>query len=100
MNNALNNATSDAPRASTAVIEQQLRDGLQPQHLEVQDDSALHAGHAGAREGGHYTVRVVSERFRGLTKVARHRLVYDLLAEQMRRGIHALAIEAKAPGEP
>ncbi len=100
MNNAMNDAMSDVPRASTAVIEQRLRDGLQPQHLEVQDDSALHAGHAGAREGGHYTVRVVSERFRGLTKVARHRLVYDLLAEQMRRGIHALAIEAKAPGEP
>lgn len=91
---------SDAPRASTALIEQLLRDGLQPLHLEVQDDSAQHAGHAGAREGGHYTVRAVSERFRGLTRVARHRLVYDLLAEPMRRGIHALAIDAKAPGEP
>lgn len=88
------------PRASLAVIEQRLREGLQPELLEVQDDSARHAGHAGAREGGHYTVRVVSERFRGLTRVARHRLVYDLMAELMRQGIHALAIDAKAPGEP
>jgi len=45
-------------------------------------------------------VRVVSERFRGLTRVARHRLVYDLMAELMRQGIHALVIDAKAPGEP
>lgn len=89
-----------APRASLALIEQRLRDGLQPQQLEVLDDSAKHAGHAGAREGGHYTVRVTSERFRGLTRVARHRLVYDLMAELMHKGIHALAIEAKAPGEP
>lgn len=92
--------SSPLPRASMAVIEQRLREGLQPELLEVQDDSARHAGHAGAREGGHYTVRVVSERFRGLTRVARHRLVYDLMAELMRQGIHALAIDAKAPGEP
>ncbi len=91
---------NDMPRASTALIEQRLREGLQPEQLEVLDDSAQHAGHAGAREGGHYTVHVVSERFRGLTRVARHRLVYDLMAELMRQGIHALAIDAKAPGEP
>lgn len=82
------------------LLRERLAAALQPTALIIRDDSHLHAGHAGAREGGHYTVRVVSERFRGLTKVARHRLVYDLLAEQMRRGIHALAIEAKAPGEP
>ncbi|HLO96226.1 MAG TPA: BolA family protein [Burkholderiaceae bacterium] len=96
----MNGAARPLPRASLAVIEQRLREGLQPLLLEVQDDSAKHAGHAGAREGGHYTVRVVSERFRGLTRVARHRLVYDLMAELMRQGIHALAIDAKAPGEP
>lgn len=93
-------STPPQPRASMAVIEQRLREGLQPELLEVQDDSARHAGHAGAREGGHYTVRIVSERFRGLTRVARHRLVYDLMAELMRQGIHALVIDAKAPGEP
>ena len=96
----MNSPQPPLPRASMAVIEQRLREGLQPELLEVQDDSAQHAGHAGAREGGHYTVRVVSERFRGLTRVARHRLVYDLMAELMRQGIHALAIDAKAPGEP
>ena len=99
MNNALNNATSDAPRASTAVIEQQLRDGLQPQHLEVQDDSALHAGHAGAREGRHFSLRVTSERFNGLSRVARHRVVYDALRNLIPQGIHALAIDARAPGD-
>ncbi|MGM9513694.1 BolA family protein [Roseateles sp. DB2] len=93
-------STTPQPRASMAVIEQRLREGLQPELLEVHDDSARHAGHAGAREGGHYTVRIVSERFRGLTRVARHRLVYDLMAELMRQGIHALVIDAKAPGEP
>ncbi|MBB2485989.1 BolA family transcriptional regulator [Mitsuaria sp. WAJ17] len=96
----MNTPATPLPRASLVVIEQRLREGLQPEQLEIQDDSAQHAGHAGAREGGHYTVRVVSERFRGLTRVARHRLVYDLMAELMRQGIHALVIDAKAPGEP
>ena len=96
----MNSPQQALPRASLAVIEQRLREGLQPERLEIEDDSAKHAGHAGAREGGHYTVRVVSERFRGLTRVARHRLVYDLMAELMRQGIHALVIDAKAPGEP
>ena len=57
------------------------------------------AGHAGAREGGHFHVAVVSERFTGLQRVARHRLVYHLLSDLMQRGIHALAIDARAPGE-
>lgn len=72
---------------------------LDPQHLEIRDDSALHAGHAGAREGGHYRVTVVSERFAGLPTVARHRLVYDTLGELMRSGIHALSITAATPDE-
>ena len=67
--------------------------------LEVVDDSHLHAGHAGAREGRHFTVRVVSERFNGLSRLARHRLVYDSLGDLMAHGIHALAIEARAPGD-
>ena len=73
---------------------------LQPSVLEVQDDSHLHAGHAGAREGRHFSVVVVSERFTGLTRVARHRLIYDSLNQLIPRGIHALAIDARAPGEP
>ena len=85
---------------SAADIERQLTAELQPVSLAVQDDSHLHAGHAGAREGRHFTVRIVSPRFAGLTRVARHRLVYDALHSLMPRGIHALAIEARAPGEP
>lgn len=67
--------------------------------VRVQDDSHLHAGHAGAREGRHFTARVVSERFAGLSRVARHRLVYDALSSLIPQGIHALAIEALAPAE-
>jgi BolA protein len=88
------------PHGVAAVdIEATLRESLKPLHLEVQDDSHLHAGHAGAREGRHFTVRIVSERFNGLSRIARHRLVYDALQILIPRGIHALAIEARAPGE-
>ena len=80
-------------------IEQALRTALQPLALEVQDDSHLHVGHAGAREGGHYTVRITAAAFAGQPRVARHRLVYDALSSVMPRGIHALAIVARAPDE-
>ena len=83
-----------------ADIETELRSALQPLALEVQDDSHLHAGHAGALEGRHFSVRVVSARFNGLSRLARHRLVYDSLKLLMQRGIHAVAIDARAPGEP
>jgi BolA protein len=85
--------------AGAAAIDAALRRTLQPVALEVVDDSARHAGHAGAREGGHYTVRITSARFAGLARVARHRLVYDALRPLMPGGIHALAIEARAPDE-
>ena len=84
---------------STIDIETAVRDAMQPSQLEVLDDSHLHAGHAGAREGRHFTVRITSERFNGLSRVARHRLIYDALQLLIPRGIHALAIEARAPGE-
>ena len=84
---------------SSSEIEAALRSVLQPQRLEVQDDSHLHAGHAGALEGRHFTVRVVSDRFNGLSRLARHRLIYDSVKLLIPRGIHALAIEARAPGE-
>ena len=80
-------------------IEAALREALAPLSLEVQDDSHLHAGHAGAREGRHFSVRVTSERFNGLSRLARHRLVYDSLRDLIPRGIHALAIDARAPGD-
>lgn len=88
------------PLAGVAAIEARLRETFAPLQLEVQDDSAAHAGHAGAREGGHYTVRLRSVRFAGLSRVARHRLVYDALGELMSSGIHALAVQARAPDEP
>jgi len=81
-------------------IQRELQAALQPDLLEVQDDSHLHAGHAGAREGRHFSIRIISPRFEGLSRVARHRLVYDALHSLIPRGIHALAIEARAPGEP
>jgi BolA family transcriptional regulator, general stress-responsive regulator len=84
---------------SAAEIEARLRGTLQPSDLQVQDDSAAHAGHAGAASGSHFTVRLTSERFTGLSRLARHRLVYDALSDLMARGIHALAIEARSPAD-
>jgi BolA protein len=74
-----------------------LQAALQPQSLEVVDDSHLHAGHAGAREGRHFTVRITSECFAGQTRLARHRLVYHALGDLSAQGIHALAVEAHEP---
>ncbi len=82
---------------SAGEIEATLRDALAPEQLAVVDDSHLHAGHAGAREGRHFSVAITSARFAGLSRVARHRLVYDALQTLMSRGIHALAIDARAP---
>ena len=84
-------------RPGSAQIEAALRAALEPTALQVQDDSHLHAGHAGAREGGHFTVHIESARFNGLSRVARHRLVYHAVAPLMQAGIHALAIDARAP---
>ena len=80
-------------------IEQRLQAALTPIHLEVHDDSHEHAGHAGAREGSHYSVRITSARFTGLTRVARHRLVYSALGPLAPQRVHALAIVAHAPDE-
>ena len=73
---------------------------LQPSLLELTDESALHAGHAGAASGGgHYNLKIVSPRFEGLRLVMRHRLVYDSVHDMMHTEIHALAITALAPSE-
>lgn len=80
-------------------IDAALREALAPESLEVRDDSHLHAGHAGAREGRHFHVTIVSSRFNQLSRVKRHRLVYDALQSLIPRGIHALAIDARAPGD-
>lgn len=88
------------PHVSAAAVEVCLREALAPSSVEVRDDSAAHAGHAGAREGSHLAVRIVSSRFKGLTRISRHRLVYDALSTLMPQGIHALVIDARAPDEP
>ena len=81
-------------------IRQSLDAALSPSVLEVGDDSHLHAGHPGAASGGgHYRVKIVSERFEGLRLVMRHRLVYDAVQGMTHTDIHALAITAVAPSE-
>jgi len=73
---------------------------LEPVSIEIRDDSAKHAGHAGARGGGgHYRLDIVSPRFAGRRTMERHRLVYDALGPLMTREIHALSIAAKSPDE-
>ena len=93
-------AEPDSPSAVAAMIEARLRGALTPSSIEVQDDSHLHAGHAGALEGGHFTVRLRSAQFTGLARLARHRLVYSSLGALGPLGIHALAIDARTPDEP
>jgi BolA protein len=87
----------------SATVMTQLRSALQtalkPSALEIIDDSARHAGHAGAREGGHYRVCVVAEAFRGHSQLERHRLVYAAVAPLMAGGVHALNIIARTPEE-
>jgi len=81
-------------------IDALLRNALAPESLTVHDDSHLHAGHAGAREGGgHYRVDIVSTAFAGKNTLARHRLIYATLGELMPGAIHALAIKASTPDE-
>ncbi|CAH2790885.1 MAG: Cell division protein BolA [uncultured Paraburkholderia sp.] len=83
-----------------ALIEARLTAALAPvESIRITDDSAQHAGHAGTSAGGHFTVTIVAAAFAGKARVARHRMVYDALADAMQRGIHALAITAYTPEE-
>ena len=80
-------------------IRSALEAAFQPLELEVVDDSHKHAGHAGARDGrGHFSVRIVSGAFAGMSPLARHRAVYTALGEMMQTDIHALSIDAQ-PGD-
>lgn len=85
---------------TVAWIRATLEQALAPAELVVHDDSAAHAGHAGAREGGHYRIDVVAAAFARRTPLQRHRLVYEALGDLRSRRIHAIAINARAPGEP
>jgi BolA protein len=85
----------------TSTIERLLKDALEPTELLVKDQSHLHAGHAGAKEGkGHFDVRIVSEKFAGQSKINRHRMVYDALGSFMQSDIHALRITAISSQDP
>ncbi|HET9108992.1 MAG TPA: BolA family protein [Steroidobacteraceae bacterium] len=92
-------STLPVSRPTAGEIRATLEQALAPLSIEVADDSARHAGHAGAREGGHYRVTLVAPAFAGRPKLERHRMVYSAVAPLMGRGIHALSIEAYAPGE-
>ncbi|MDX2204480.1 MAG: BolA family protein [Hyphomicrobiaceae bacterium] len=85
-----------------SAIREKLIDALEPIRLDVVNESHLHAGHHGSPGTGesHFRVLIVSPRFAGLSRVARHRLVNEALAAELKGGIHALAIKAYAPGEP
>lgn len=82
-----------------AQIRTALECSLAPRSLEIIDDSARHAGHEGARSGGHFRVTLVADAFRGRSQLERHRLVYAALAPLMGSGVHALNIVARAPEE-
>jgi BolA protein len=89
---------SNTPRVEQ--IRTRLQAALHTAHVEVIDDSHLHVGHAGARDGkGHFRVRVVSGDFRGLRSVQRHQLVYSSLGSLMHTEIHALGVTALTPEE-
>lgn len=84
----------------SARIRQRLSDALKPELLEIEDESHLHAGHAGARDGrGHFRVTVVSSAFDGKSRLGRHRIIFAALGEMMETDIHALSIQALAPEE-
>ncbi|MGZ8095180.1 MAG: BolA family protein [Methylosarcina sp.] len=84
---------------TSQLIKQLLTDALKPKVLEIIDNSAVHAGHAGARNGGHYHVTIVSEAFEGKSMVQRHQLIYKALGDLMKQQIHALGINAISPSE-
>jgi BolA protein len=83
------------------VISEKLTAAFAPQSVEVEDESDRHAGHAGHREGGetHFRVYIVSEAFRGKSRLERHRMINQTLSGELAGGVHALAIHASAPGE-
>jgi len=87
-----------APASRTERLREALVARFAPVQLSIEDESHLHAGHAGAASGqSHFRVTIVAEAFRGLTAVARHRLVYAAVDDMLRSDIHALAIDARPP---
>jgi len=88
--------------AMKALMVEKLTAAFAPQGLDVIDESHRHAGHAGHRPGGetHFRIDIVSEAFRGKSRIERHRMINRTLSGELAGGVHALAIHARAPGEP
>ena len=82
-----------------AMIRERLEASFTPSQLEIIDESHKHAGHAGARGGGHFIVHIIAEQFAGKNPIQRHRMVYDAMGELMQSEVHALSIKAEAPSE-
>lgn len=87
--------------ATRDIIADKLTKAFAPARLEIIDESHRHEGHAGSRPGGetHYRVHIVSDAFRGKSRIERHRMVNEALSSELKGGVHALAIHASAPGE-
>lgn len=86
--------------ARETLIRQRLEQSLDPLELSIKDQSQLHVGHAGAKDGrGHFDITIVSQAFDGASRVKRHRMVYDALRDLLESDIHALRISAFAPSE-
>ena len=81
------------------MIRQRLTEALEPESLDIEDDSASHAGHASAGGGGHFNVNIVSNKFNGQNHIKRHRMVYDAVADMMNKEIHALSMKTYTPDE-
>lgn len=86
--------------ADTLALLRERLAALKPETLNIEDESHRHAGHAGARDGGHFRVDIVASVFSGKNTLARHRLVYDAAGDLMQGRIHALAINARTPETP
>lgn len=96
----MNSGTDPRSESRVERIRALVQDRLRPRRLEVRDDSAAHAGHAGARGGkGHFQLLIVADCFTGRTLVERQRLVHDALADMLRDEIHALSMITKTPDE-
>ncbi len=83
------------------TIENKLRDAFSPKHLDVEDQSHLHVGHAGAREGGqsHFKIEIVADVFAGKSRLERQRMIYTILADELEGPVHALALSARSSAE-
>jgi BolA protein len=91
--------TSTAPPKLLATVQRKLEAALEPESLVITDDSAHHAGHPEAAGRFHLSIAIASARFRGLSSIQRHRLIYTVLAEELAGSVHALSLDIKLPSD-